>query len=66
MILTVVLVSVAGAEIQLGPAVGAVEKAGGHAGSSCFVGLRLFFRGFLTRSHCPFSMMAGWLSSKTR
>ena len=36
MILAVVFVGIAGAEIQLGPAVGAVEQAGEHAGSSCF------------------------------
>ena len=47
MILTVVLVSVAGAEIQLGPAVGAVEKAGGHAGSSCFCRPAFVFPRFL-------------------
>ena len=31
-----------------------------------FVGLRLFFRSSCTRSHCPLSMMAGWVSSKMR
>ena len=36
MILAVVFVGIAGAEIQLGPAVGAVEQAGENAGSSCF------------------------------
>lgn len=36
MVLAVVLVGVTGAEVQLGPAVGAVEKAGENAGSSCF------------------------------
>ena len=36
MILAVILVGVAGAEVQLGPAVGAVEQAGEHAGPSCF------------------------------
>ncbi len=36
MVLAVVFVGIAGAEVQLGPAVGAVEEAGEHAGSSCF------------------------------
>ena len=36
MILAVVLVAFAGAEVQLGPAVSAVEQAGKHAGPSCF------------------------------
>lgn len=36
MVLAVVLVALAGAEVQLGPAVSAVEKAGEHAGSSYF------------------------------
>ena len=36
MVLAVVLVGVTGAEVQLGPAVGTVEKAGEHAGPSCF------------------------------
>ena len=36
MVLAVILVSAAGAEIQLCSAVGAVEKAGEYAGSSCF------------------------------
>ncbi len=31
-----------------------------------FVGLRLFFRSSCTRSPLSFSMMAGWVSSKTR
>ena len=35
MVLAVVLVALAGAEVQLGSAVGAVEKTGEHAGSSC-------------------------------
>ena len=36
MVLAVVLVALAGAEVQLGSAVGAVEQAGEHAGPSCF------------------------------
>ena len=36
MILAVIFAGIAGAEIQLGPAVGAVEQAGENAGSSCF------------------------------
>ena len=36
MVLAVVLVGVTGAEVQLGPAVGTVEKAGENAGLSCF------------------------------
>ena len=36
MVLAVVLVALAGAEVQLGPAVGAVEQTGEHADPSCF------------------------------
>ena len=36
MILAVVLGAFAGAEVQLGPAVSAVEQAGKHAGPACF------------------------------
>ena len=36
MVLAVILVALACAEVQLGPAVSAVEKAGEHAGPSCF------------------------------
>ena len=47
MVLAVVPVSVAGAEVQLGPAVGAVEQAGEHAGSSCFCRPAFVFPQFL-------------------
>lgn len=67
MVLAVVLVGVAGAEVQLGPAVGAVEKAGENAGLSCFCRPAfVLFRSSCIHSHWPFSMMAGWVSSKTR
>ena len=47
MVLAVILVSAAGAEIQLCSAVGAVEEAGEHAGSSCFCRPAFVFPRFL-------------------
>ena len=47
MILTVILVALAGAEIQLCSAVGAVEQAGENAGSSCFCRPAFVFPQFL-------------------
>lgn len=47
MVLAVVFVALAGAEVQLGPAVGAVEKPGEHAGFARLGRPALVFRQLL-------------------